>query len=100
MTAGVRGARCGFAWCRAKMGLMGCGGLKQGALKGNREVRMLYMILSAVMIVAGIAALVLLMSRRSVRDGERIAKEMVEDDVDVTREEEEETRERKREWEG
>jgi hypothetical protein len=61
---------------------------------------MLYMIFSGVMIVAGIAALMLLMSRRSVRDGERIAKEMVKDDVDAPREAADETRERKREWEG
>lgn len=101
MAAGVRGAQCGLAWCRAKMGLMGCGGLKHGALKGNREVRMLYMIFMVVIFLAGIAALVILLSRGVVKGGERIAKEMVdEDDPDAPREEEEETRERQREWEG
>lgn len=101
MAAGLRGVPCGLAWCRAKMGFMGCGGLKQGALKGNREVRMLYMIFMVVIFLAGIAALVLLLSRGVVRGGERVAKEMVdEDNPDVRREEEEETRERQKEWEG
>lgn len=82
-------------------GSYGLWGPQAWGAQGNREVRMLYMIFMVVIFLAGIAALVILLSRGVVKGGERIAKEMVdEDDPDAPREEEEETRERQREWEG
>lgn len=46
----------------------------------EREVRMLYVVFTLIMMIAGLVLLFTLMSRRSVREGTRVAKEMVKDE--------------------